>query len=85
MFRVTRVSPLTRAIAGDLFVERAARVGDSEAAPDLRSIGVEVEYSFAERTHNGRQPSFKSLRLFSVTTSTNELDAAAQLADRNGG
>ena len=70
---------------GDLLVERMVWIRNSQIAPDLRGVGVEGEKAFAKGFDNGRQPGLETPRLIGVTTATDEFDAAAQLADGNGG
>ena len=70
---------------GDLFVERVIGIGDPETAPDLRGVRVERQYAVAELLDHAFEPRLETLRLLSVAAATNELHAAPQFADGDGG
>jgi hypothetical protein len=65
---------------GDLLVERILRVRDTQAAPDLRHVGVERENRVAEALGDSREPARQRGCLVFVTAVPQLLDAAAELA-----
>src|SRR5512146_1488477 len=70
---------------GDLLVERAAWVGNSQITPDLRRVRIEGEDTFTIGFDDARQPGLKKPRLFGVAAAPDQFDAAAQLAHRYRG
>jgi hypothetical protein len=69
---------------GDLLVERILRVRDTQAAPDLRHVGIERENRIAEALGDSREPALQRGCLVFITAVPQLLDAAAELADGDG-